>query len=355
MSIWLGNLLWWNISGAADKDETSKVTLEELQQLVKDLRMTMPSMPQPRSAHNFRAASGNLQRRYTDSHGLEAELNTHEVSATSDFIVRHVVKTTTDPRTQAVSHEKLAELKFFRPTRTAKGRRPGSEVSRPALKPGLSGVDAEQVVALVEDFRINFATRETYLSGTALRRVVRDFVVLACEGILLRSAGGVYFVNERYANDLMALGKLVHAFGPGCGLHLIPLFDDESQRAMVAEALVEVIVRECRQIVEVASSPRPTHVQLWLARNSMLRLRRLQNHYAALLGQTWFHVFDGNVNGSTRAAEALHEAETTLRAATPTETQGRGGPNVVKRAAMDARAHNGGYLPILSGGQPTHS
>lgn len=280
MGMWLGNIFWWT---AASEGTPSRVRPDELEAWVAELKLEAPSMPAPKSAHVFRAASGHLARKYIDDSGNAAELEIKEVSATNHFIVRHVIKTMTDPRTQTLTHDKVAQLKFYRPTRTAKGRRPGSEVSQPSLKPGLAGLDAENVLALVEDFRTEYATRTEFLSMAALRRVIRDFVLIRCDGVLIRPAGGLYFVEERHTDALQRLERLIARFGPEASSHTIPLIDTPSQRSLVSDGVADGLVSECRALVETLSKEYATYLARKRAVDWLQRLRRLQRHYAEML------------------------------------------------------------------------
>lgn len=330
--VWLGNLIWWSV---AQEGRPSRVRLHELQEWVGELRLDCPSMPRPHGAHNFRAATGNLTRHYVDDDGLDAELTIKEAAANNEWISRQVMKTTKDVRNARLVTLKVAEIRFYRPTRTSKGRRAGSEVAKPSLHPELSGTDAQQVLALIEDFRTGYAERSEYVSMAALRRVVRDFVTLKCDGVLVRPSGGLYFVEARWAQELHRLTKLIDRFGPEAGSHTIPLIDTPQQRQMVSAGLAQALIDDCRDIVTTATTEGgPTYHAHYSATVAFRRLQRLQQHYAGLLSTSTVQV--------PAVAAAMGEAEQALREAVVREGNpkvGRGG-----RTATD-RQVKAGLLP----------
>jgi hypothetical protein len=277
--MWLGQLVWWTVGINA---EATRIRLEDLKAFAAELDLDLPSMPQPAGAHAFRSAANKRVRRYTTPEGLQVELSTKVVTSTNEFIVRHVLKTTRDPRTQRLSTDKVAQLKFYRARRTAAGRE-GAESAKPSLHPELSGQDAREVLALIEDFREDYARRGQYLSTPAVRRVIRDFIVVRCNGLLVRPSGGVYFVENEYEPVLQRLAQLFARFGPEASYHWLPLIDDPVQRAMVADAAVTYLVGEATELAALADTKRLTPARQAAMLKAAPRVRQLRRHFAPYL------------------------------------------------------------------------
>jgi len=250
----LGSLLWFTIAGKRlDDDEgesaSVQVTRPQMAAWFEELGLDMNYLPAAaRAVDAFRAASSDVGVRYDlPAEGQRAELVVQEVTNSSEVVVRHVLREVIDARSQAVRQDKVAELKFYRASRTNRGRRPGTESWKYVILRGLPDLDAGHVQALINRFGERYLQHLEYVSTKALRKTIREYVV-DMQAILIIPTGGVYFVHEDRAEEVAGLKELVKRIDEGSSFHTVPLPDTPAQREMLTTAFEDEVTKYTRRL-----------------------------------------------------------------------------------------------------------
>jgi hypothetical protein len=79
-----------------------------------------------------------------------------------------------------------------------------------------------------------FEYLKTHMDSHAVRTAVRDYIVGNLQGILVKENGGLYFVQEKHAEELIKLQEWVSEIGSS--MHTIPLLNITDQREMLIDA-----------------------------------------------------------------------------------------------------------------------
>lgn len=240
---WLGSLVWYSIS------DHQPVEAAQLLAWADELGLELVSRPTPRTADAFKTSTSAAGGRWTEAPGVVAELSFRQIRSTDDVVIRHLFKTVVDERQARSSQEKVAEVKFHRPTRTTTGRRQGSEQITHRIAPGLDERTQQEVQAVLDVVYAQYGERIAYLNEGTLRKSIRDLIDVAMMGLPLRRSG-VYFVLPEHQPMLAQLAALVAKLGPGCSLHSVPLVDDAVQRRLLSDALAS----ECVELAGTISA-----------------------------------------------------------------------------------------------------
>lgn len=86
----------------------------------------------------------------------------------------------------------------------------------------------------------------THLDSHGVRTFVREYLYMLGAINMKGNGGGLYFVQQKHAEELRDLAKLIK--GIGSQMHLIPLLDIVDQRDMLAEAFIADTMDEVRAI-----------------------------------------------------------------------------------------------------------
>lgn len=239
----LGSILWFTVSGGT-------VTKEELTEWFDELGLDPAYLPNDiKKLDAFRRATSDAKVEYAISAHEVAELTIQEVDSDRDKIVRHIVKKTRNRSAKKLVFDShLGEAVFYKEGRGAKSQGLAQSHVRWAVNPSLNDLDREMANQLVKDANDRYANLSTYLTGQALRAVLRNYI---CDlnAISVRPSGGVYFVHKSKQATVDQLVKLVSRLGSGSLLHTLPLIDSDSQRTMLVDQFEEQIVNDIEALV----------------------------------------------------------------------------------------------------------
>jgi hypothetical protein len=227
---WLGQCAWYTIS------DHEPISAAQLLAWVDEIGLDLVSRPTPRTADAFKTATSAMTAKFSPADGIVCDLEFRQIKATDDVVVRHLFVTTTDTRQGRSTREKVAEVKFHRPTKTHTGRRQGSEQITHRLAQNLDPLVQQQAEELIEKLYAGYQERIAYLNEGTLRKTIRDLIDVRMRGLPLRRSG-VYFILPEHLPTLNKLALLVQRMGASCNLHYLPLVDDARQRDLLADAL----------------------------------------------------------------------------------------------------------------------
>lgn len=302
---WLGSLFWYSIGLRLE------VNADQLLAWADELDLDLVSRPQPRTADAFKSATSRAGAAWSEG-DLLWELAFQQVKQTDDVIVRHLYATVTNSRSGASSRDKVAEIKFHRPTHTRTGRRAGSEKITHRIAPFVPATPTllarvKDVLAEVEG---TYADRTEHLAEGTIRKLIREVIEDRMDGLPLPRAG-MYFVLPEHREELAKLQTLVRRLGESATLHVVPLADDATQRRLLADALAAE-AREVNEAVQLAAKDGDI---LGRARQQLsARLEAQKRKTALLVRRLPIDTLAGRV--------ALAEASETLLCADPAYRRG---------------------------------
>ncbi len=211
----LGRLCWYTIHNNVT------ITREELEELFRTSGVDEKHLPGPvRPVDVFRRATSKVEK--TDIPvDKEKSLNllAREVKSDRDGVARQLVVEEVDSRNVRLSYSTAATLLY---------KRDVEEVI-----PMIHNNDAlvkEAVNAALAHYRELLGRYD----GSHIRRLVAK-ILATMNPTAVRPSGGVFFVPEKYKDELAALQKLVK--GLKCEYYSVPLVDSSDIRDMVFEKL----------------------------------------------------------------------------------------------------------------------
>lgn len=236
----LGSVLWFAIDGS---DEALPVSGEQLAAWFAELEFDPVFLPRATlSIDAFRSASSNLSARYLVG-PREVTLGVRQTTSNGGQVTRQVERTEVD-ETGKVHTTRVAQLQFFRPRRVAGGRVKGSETIATMIHRGLQGRDRDEVTALVDRFKSRYEAFCRQTSVPAIRVMLRHMLARH-DGVLLRSAGGGYFLPAHRDADVTRLRELTHRIGERIRVHVMPMPDTPEQLELVTEAVEDDVADRC--------------------------------------------------------------------------------------------------------------
>jgi hypothetical protein len=199
----------------------------------------LPPAASPADAFRFAA---DRHRTY-DVGGVQYDLTSHETLSDERRIVREVVCTYSlggrERRT------KMAELIYIQPRHRRSGNVWGSE----RWQHRISGVAAPpatehraQVEAFVEDFSAAYVAHDRAVPVDAVRRAF--YVTLSrCDAVLMRQAGGIYFVAQAHARHVESMRLVTGELGLPSHFATVPVPETPEQQVTVDLALAAEVQR----------------------------------------------------------------------------------------------------------------
>lgn len=236
----LGSVLWFAIDGS---DDALPVSGEELTAWFAELGFDPVFLPRATlTIDAFRSASSALSARYFIGR-REVTLAVRQTASNGGQVTRQVERTEVDD-TGKVHTTRVAQLQFFRPRRVAGGRVRGSETIATMIHRGLAGRDREEVTALVDRFKSRYEAFRRQTSVPAIRVMLRHMLARH-DGVLLRSAGGGYFLPAHRDDDVLRLRELMHRIGERIRVHVMRVPDDPEQLELVTEGIQDDVADRC--------------------------------------------------------------------------------------------------------------
>lgn len=324
----LGRIMWYTVPENTMLDYTE--VINEL--MAVGLNRHLPG--QPADSDVFRRVSKNAERRRVQRSATEFEnwMMRDVASRNEDTITRRIVVEVVDSKGRRLQYEQVADIEFERPfvipDRTvefvnkladidrkiaalppsARSRREKLRIQRvnvtqrrdncpaPVNRPaklrfvwlnGFGPVSHPTAQEIMEDVERNFLQWRGMLSDQAMREWIRRQVI-RMGATAVRPSGGIYFLQEQFANDVEALEAFVKKMLPvGADCHSVEIPDTDKQREMVHKAIEnETIGAIESMMVEIANVRQEGKLtpKRYLAMLSEIRiLENKMNGYSKLL------------------------------------------------------------------------
>lgn len=277
----LGYVVWYTVRPERDDDSGPlDVTREQLDEWFQDLGLDRTYVPKVnRSIDAFRIATASPGERYVSDDGRTYQLAVVERKRQSDLVVRHVMRQSLDPDAKTI---RVAELKFFRARRTTTGQVRGSEDVRTSVHRGLTGIDLKVAKEFVAASLERYEAGRHQMTPHGVRNLLRTYLI-DLGAIPIPCAG--YFVPTTALTEIRTLQNLVSRVSSRSQMLLLPLVEDDEQRAMLQTAINgDIEERAGRTLANISAwrdghpggTPGPRTATSWRD-----QLRHLQN----LVGQ----------------------------------------------------------------------
>jgi hypothetical protein len=185
---------------------------------------------------------------YPLSDGTTATILTREVTSTTGYITRHLMREVRDSRRQRLRFDRVADCVFYRASTNPQGKViKGTERVRLTVdQANLMPEERQRMTDMLDGITDKYNQFYHFLDGQKIRAVVRAYL-----GYLnsLEIKGGVYFVHSNRVEELLRLQTVVAAL-PGCHLDLIPLVDLPQARTMIVETFQREAVESLNTLVK---------------------------------------------------------------------------------------------------------
>lgn len=224
----LGSVMWWGVSTTRIQQATVKGLLEEAG--LGDILCRAPA-----DVDVFRRAFSNGVRRShkINEAGVTENLLVRQVKATSERIVKRIVRELVDSDGETLAYDELIDIRFSK-----------NHPERVDIEELGYHQNAQE---LANQLRSDYMSERGCLDAEGVRNIIRR-TLSACKATSVRESGAVFFVLEQYREKLEALEKLSKNI-PGCIVHSLPLLDDRKQKDMVREAFKSEAAEELDKIL----------------------------------------------------------------------------------------------------------
>lgn len=216
--------------------DMNPVTHADIQAWFGQLQLNTAYLPAVnRAVDAFKKATRKVDRVEYDrtSSGTKGVLLVRDVSTDDEMIVRHLVREVVDAQRRKLSHDKVAELVFYK-AQMHKGKvQPGTERVRLTMEQSVDAEDAIHVRKALTDVQTQYEHEVKYIDSNKLRATIREYLKYLNA---IEIKGGVYFIHINRTDELMRLRDLVNRCGAGTRMDQIPILDLDNERQMVIEA-----------------------------------------------------------------------------------------------------------------------
>jgi uncharacterized protein DUF6744 len=229
--LFLGHLAWYAIG------ETTKVQHSDFEKALANAGVDFVKLPPaPRAVDIFKRGCTAAQIKKVEvTPEIHAELAAlgHATDARyfnylfrnagqdSDYVYRILVREEVDSAGHEIGFNEVAKLRFTRSTSV--------------ITPYLWGHTVlTNEIEILNDVRRFFSDNNDTLTPYAIREFVRKALEGALHAVKVRPSGGVYFVQQAFAQQVEGLEQAITSVGGS--FHTLPLLDDAKQREMLRTA-----------------------------------------------------------------------------------------------------------------------
>lgn len=259
----LGRLCWYTVP------EDIWVSRGELVKQFRETGLKEKWLPNPiRPSDAFRRASARIQAKNIEieKDKLYANILVREVTTNRKEIERHVIWETVDADQKRLSYRQVAKLRLDKDTNTVSAI---TELAAP-----------EQVEFECSRFAEVYNYCLSHYDGNGIRKCVSQ-VISCLMATAVRPSGAVYFVPEKYATDLAALGKVIKSLE--AEYFEVPLMDAVDARDMVIRKFIHQTTSMIESLAEVLKDPKVTKGKCLTALEQSKRLTEQVNEYKSFL------------------------------------------------------------------------
>lgn len=224
-NLFLGRLCWYSLS------DNVRISRQDFLDELKDKNVNFGSLPEIRAVDVFKRGCTNSERnKYLPTHqecddlgvpfGCHINYMFRNAGQDKDKVWRTLVREIVDSNGHELSYIEVASLIYDRSTETIDYQ------SKIVLS------DTEKDV--IKDVYDYFKAEADIVTPYAIREFVRKGIEWHLHAIKVRESGGIYFVQEQFSSQLLALSDAVNNIGGT--FHDLPLLDDSKQREMLRKA-----------------------------------------------------------------------------------------------------------------------
>lgn len=240
----LGELVWFTVL------QSTRVPLGVMTEWFAELGLPEHTLPHDAvvPSHAFRRACQDFRVRYTlaeEAGAPEGEappvvtVRLAEVGHTYAKLMYHVMREVRREKVRGggVSLTKVGEAVLYRPPRKPKASARlritlmNRDVGGRELMPR---AERDALADELDKLRTRYHELLGYHGANRVRGVLRDVLTLDLGAVLVRPAGGVYFVPSAARGAVERLQEVVERIGQGSTWHSVPVPDDPRQRRMVS-------------------------------------------------------------------------------------------------------------------------
>ena len=250
----IGAIVWFTINEAM-------ITRDEIVKLFVDNGLDERFVPNPiKAVDAFRRATSRAEVEYDyPGNKRTATLYIDEVDYDDERVVQHIFRKVRDRQALVLDHTQVGEAIFYRQSRTARRQGVGGESVKFSMKRAQLSEDEQEIAAkFIDDVHRSYERGKQFITGQALRGMVRNYVV-STNAISVRPSGGVYFVHKSRIETIDALSRVVEQLGNGSVIHTLPLIDTDQQRGMLTEAFQDEVVDECEKLLKELAEVNEKH------------------------------------------------------------------------------------------------
>jgi hypothetical protein len=264
----LGHLTWYTVPSDL------KVTRQQMEDAFINSGISTSKMPDPIRPHDaFRRATSRVKKERIPVPGMkDIFYNTlvREIRCDNQEVLRHLVIETVDAQNAVLTYQEVAAFRFCRITDNMNF----SYLTSP--DPNL--------YQLIDDIRKNaedkFRQYVKYYAGNHIRRMMIA-LLNNLSPTLVRPSGAVYFVPQKYEDDVMALQNLSKNLG--AEFITLPVIDAENAREMVLNAFKKQTVATIHELTEALKEPDITAYRIGSLMNQAKELLAQVREYEGLL------------------------------------------------------------------------
>ncbi|NLH00263.1 MAG: hypothetical protein GX491_23150 [Chloroflexi bacterium] len=264
----LGYLAWYTVP------TNLHVTREELEKAFVTSGISTSKMPDPIKPHDvFRRATRKVQREripVPTSNNTFYNFLVREIRCDNDEILRYLVAETVDSENAVLTYQEVGAFRFRR-TIEQMHFSPLTSVD-PELQPLVDGIKSQ-----AEE---NFRQGLKYYEGDHIRRMITS-MLNDLSPTLVRPSGAVYFVPNKYKEDITAMEVLNKALG--AEFITLPVIDANNAREMVLHAFKKQTTATIRELTEALKEPNITAYKVGSLMNRAKELLSEVEEYENLL------------------------------------------------------------------------
>jgi len=257
----LGRLCWYTIH------EQLGLAREQLEELFEQSGVDKKFLPHPvKEVDVFRRATSRVERNGIPlDKDRSMNLLVREVNSTKDGVARQIVIEIVDAKNVRLDYKPAVTLLFVRKTGRINTQ---VHVADPAAE-GAARQAEELYEALLGKYE-----------GDHVRRMVNN-ILSSMRPTAVRPSGGVYFVPEKYREELFALERLVRLLG--CEFFTIPVVDSVDTREMVKKKLEDQVLAAIASLADALRQENLTQKQVVALMEETKKLIADVQEYEALL------------------------------------------------------------------------
>lgn len=243
----LGNLLWFSISGADVNLTNAKRDLAAAGLHTDTLRKNL------RPIDAFKKSSNAFKKRFSEtSAGIRSELMVRSVGEDGVQAYRHLVLERTHVaagKKRKLAYDKVGELIHTRGGKNKDGEYEGHSVEATRMTNHIAMPLTDEEDQWLSERLVTFSDSYdhllNYMDSHAVRTFVREYIY-NLSGICVKGSGGVYFVAQQHADELTKLGDWVRSVGSD--FHALPLLNLSEQRDMILQAFEDETIEEINRL-----------------------------------------------------------------------------------------------------------